>query len=337
MADDSGAWSPRPYNPASVSLTPHRRTGRFDVPTASGADGKSEVRLSRRRLLVGSCAIAARASMVPRLSAQAADIRVLSSSNMRPILAELTALFERTTRRRWSVMIVEAVPVRDRILAGELADVAITQRPLLDDLLANGRLVPGSVVDVARSTVSMVVRAGGPQPDISSVNAFQRSLLSSTSIAYPDPKAGGLAGIYFLRALERLGIAEQMQGKTTLAASGQEACRLVASGTVELGVAQTSTARAAAGVVAIGALPKELGVDIVVSAGIVAGTRELDASRELLTFLTSPAVAAIIRAGGMEPQADARFLINRVLDSAPAPITLIQNWMPEAQKQSPPR
>lgn len=239
--------------------------------------------------------------MVPRLSAQAADIRVLSSSNMRPILAELNALFERTTGRRWSVMIAEAVPVRDRILSGELVDVAITQRPLLDELLAKGRLVPGSVVDVARSTVSLVVRTGSPQPNISSVDAFRRSLLSSTSIAYPDPNAGGLAGIYLIRALEGLGIAEQMRGKTTLVASGQEACRLVASGTVELGVAQTSTARAAAGVVTIGALPKELGVDIVVSAGIVTGVGDLDASRELLMFLTSPAAASVIRAGGMEP------------------------------------
>ena len=126
-------------------------------------------------------------------------------------------------------------------------------------------------------------------------------LLSATSIAYPDPNAGGLAGIYLVSALEGLGIVEQMKAKTTLAASGQEACRLVGSGAAELGVAQTSTARAAEGVETLGTLPKELGIDIVVSAGIVVGTREQEASAELLKFLVSPAALAAIRANEMEP------------------------------------
>ncbi len=230
----------------------------------------------------------------------AVEIKVLSSSNMQPIWAEVAPLFEKTTGHRLFITIVEAVPVKDRIVAGSDADVAITQRQLLDDLLVQRKLAPG-IVDIARSTVSVVVRAGAPKPAVASVEALRASLVAAKSIAYPDPKAGGLAGIYFARALEQLGLADRMRSKTRLADNGQAACRLVSSGEVELGIAQTSTARAAPGVESAGILPRQLGVDIVVSAGIVAGTPQPEASLQLIRFLTSPSVASIIRASGMEP------------------------------------
>lgn len=234
------------------------------------------------------------------LPTSAAEIRVLSSSNMQPILTGITGPFERTTGHKLSITIVEAVPVRDQILKGDLPDIAITQRELLEDLWAAKKLMPG-IVDVARSTVSVVVRGGMPKPDVSSVNALKSSLLSAKSIAYPNPKAGGLAGIYFARALEQLGIADQVRAKTRLASNGQEACQLVSSGDVELGIAQTTTALATRGVESAGTLPKELGVDIVVSVGIVAGTRQQEAALQLVKFLTSETAASIIRERGMEP------------------------------------
>jgi molybdate transport system substrate-binding protein len=247
-----------------------------------------------RAVVISLCAV------IPCLSASAAEIRVLSSSNMQPILTEITGLFERATGHKLSITIAEAVPVRDRVLNGDSPDIVITQRELLDDLWVAKRLTAG-IVDVARSTVSVVVREGMPKPNISSVEALKASLLSAKSIAYPDPKAGGLAGIYFTRALEHLGIADQVRGKTKLANSGQEACRLVSSGASELGIAQTTTARATPGVESAGTLPKELGVDIVVSVGIVVETHQQEASLQLVKFLTSATVVSIIRERGMEP------------------------------------
>lgn len=240
-------------------------------------------------------------SVSGHLRAQSGELRVLSSSNMQPILADLKEPFERATGHRLAVTIAEAVPVRDRILAGEGADVVITQRSLLDDTVAQRKVDPKTVIDIARSTVSVVVKAGAASPDITSVEAFRRALAAAPSLAYPDPKAGGLAGIYLAKAIEEMGMTSQLAPKTTLAASGQEACRLVASGQVTLGVAQTSTARSVAGVAVIGTLPRELGVDIVVGAGIVATTGQRAASETLLGFLKSPAAAAIIRTRGMEP------------------------------------
>ena len=48
------------------------------------------------------------------------------------------------------------------------------------------------------------MRAGAPQPDISSVEAFKRALLDARSIAHT---VHGASGMYVPVLLERLGIA----------------------------------------------------------------------------------------------------------------------------------
>ena len=55
---------------------------------------------------------------------------------------------------------------------------------------------------------------GAAKPDISSADAFKRSMLAARSVTYPDPVGGGASGIYMLEDL----------GHTVLEArSGQEA------------------------------------------------------------------------------------------------------------------
>ena len=75
----------------------------------------------------------------------------------------------------------------------------------------------------------MAARAGAPKPDMSSVDAFKRSLLAAKSIVYADPAKGGASGVYFASVLDRLGIAEQMKPKTILV-PGAQAADIVAKG-----------------------------------------------------------------------------------------------------------
>jgi molybdate transport system substrate-binding protein len=46
---------------------------------------------------------------------------------------------------------------------------------------------------------------GAAKPDISSADAFKRSMLAARSVTYPDPVGGGASGMVDL--LERLGVA----------------------------------------------------------------------------------------------------------------------------------
>ena len=75
-------------------------------------------------------------------------------------------------------------------------DVAILTPEAIDDLAKEGKVVPGTRADLAKTGVGVVVKAGAPLPDISTVDAFKRTLLAAKSVAYIDPKAGGSSGIY---------------------------------------------------------------------------------------------------------------------------------------------
>lgn len=240
------------------------------------------------------------AALDTSVASRAAELKVLATRNMRPILAALVPAFQRDSGHQLGVDYDTAAPVKRRIAAGEAADVVIVLKSLLDDLVNERKVVSGSTRDVARSSVVLTVRAGAPKPDIGSVEAFEKTMFGAASIAFTDPTSGGLSGKYFAAALERLGIANQLKPKIKLVGP-EAASKLVAAGGAQYGVDQLSTALAVNGVSVAGALPKELQTDIVVSAGIVAGAHEADAGSAFIKFLTSPAAAKIIKERGMEP------------------------------------
>src|SRR5215469_12678401 len=72
---------------------------------------------------------------------------------------------------------------------GVPADVVIMSREGLAELLAEGRIVRGSDVDLARVPLGVGVRAGTPHPDISTVNSFKQTLLRAKSIGIQSTSA----------------------------------------------------------------------------------------------------------------------------------------------------
>jgi len=103
--------------------------------------------------------------------------------------------------------------IRNRIARGEPVDVVIIVGDALDGLIKQGRVIPDSRVDVARSGIGMAARKGAPKPDISSLDALKRTLLQAKSIAYSD----GASGIYLSTVLvKRFGIADEIKDKSRM-------------------------------------------------------------------------------------------------------------------------
>src|SRR5208282_3143084 len=75
---------------------------------------------------------------------------------------------------------------------GVPADMVIMSREGLDELIAGGRIVAGTDVDLAKTPLGVAVRAGAPKPDIGTVDAFRQTLLNAKSIVVP----GSTTGIY---------------------------------------------------------------------------------------------------------------------------------------------
>jgi molybdate transport system substrate-binding protein len=148
--------------------------------------------------------------------ANAAEIRVLSSVALTSALDELAPVFERTAGNKLVIEYGVAAQLKERFLAGAAADVLILTRQLMDDLRQQGKVTTGSLKNVGGTAVAVAVRSGAPKPDISSVDAFKRALVSVKSVVYADPAKGGASGVYFARIVDRLGLTEQLKAKTIL-------------------------------------------------------------------------------------------------------------------------
>jgi molybdate transport system substrate-binding protein len=219
---------------------------------------------------------------------------------LHPAIDALIPDFEKSSGHKVTVAYGTAGAVADRVQKGEAADIVISSVPMIDRLQAQGKAVAGDRVIIAKVGVGAFVRKGAAKPDISSADAFKRSMLAARSIAYPDPAGGGASGIYVASLLERLGIAGDMKPKTKLLPPTQVLYASVASGEVEIGFNQISEILAQPTVELAGPLPPAIQNYTQFAPAIVTGSSQTDAGRALIAFLSSPAAQAILKTKGFE-------------------------------------
>jgi molybdate transport system substrate-binding protein len=232
--------------------------------------------------------------ILPPAAAQAAEIKVMYPPPLRTMLSELIPQFERASGHKLAITYESSWLLVERIRKGEATDVAFLTARQADDLIREGKLARR--VDVVSSSIGLAVRAGAPNPDLGSVEAFKRTLLAAKSFARNE---GADSGIFMSGLLERLGLAEAMKPKTTLVRQGFVA-ELVAKGEVELGAQQMPELMAIAGVDAT-PLPPEIQHTIVFCAVLPAAPQSPSAVDELVKFVTSPAAMTVIKAKGLTP------------------------------------
>ena len=234
-------------------------------------------------------------------SIKAADIKVISGGAFKQVLNALAAQYETASGNKLDLTYRTVGQHLKLIESGEETfDVAVLTPEAIDGLIKNGKVVAGSRADLARTGVGVVVKAGAPLPDISSVEAFRRTLLAAKSVAYIDPAAGGSSGIYVGKLLERLGIAAAVNAKAKLIHGGAVADH-IAAGEAEIGVHQISEILAVKGAVLVGPLPADIQNFTVYAAGI--GTAAKHGAGALVKFLAGPHAGPIIKAKGMESAA----------------------------------
>jgi molybdate transport system substrate-binding protein len=236
----------------------------------------------------------------------AAELHVMISAGFYGVYSELGPAFERasghrlvTTRGPSMGDSPEAIPTR--LARGEAADMVIMDGGAIDELSRRELLGAGSKVDLARSLIGMVVRAGAPKPDISSVEALRNTLLGAKSIAYSDSGSG----TYLSTTLfPKLGIAEQIAGKTRKVRgppSGEPVAAVVARGEVEIGFQQVAELIHVSGITFVGIIPTEVQPTTFFAGALTRTAQQPDAARALIRFLASPAAAPAISKAGLTP------------------------------------
>jgi molybdate transport system substrate-binding protein len=228
-------------------------------------------------------------------------LKVFSSIAVRGVLETLVPGFEAAHGVRLDIGWNTAPALVKRLEGGETADVLILNRPGMDTVIRDGRVLAGSEVTLASSATALAIRAGESRPDISTVDALKRTLLAARTISYTDPAAGGASGIYFAKLIERLGIAQEINAKTTFPPPGGLVGHLLVSGAVDLAVQQSPELLEVAGVEILGTLPGDLHMVTTFVAGIEVSSAEVTTAKALIDMLAAPSTAALFRERGLDP------------------------------------
>src|SRR5438309_3580911 len=222
------------------------------------------------------------------------ELRVLSGGAAKSLVDPLAASF------KGGVVKVDYQPMGrlvESLAQGAEVDMVIVTEETLPRLEKEGRVHRGAK-PIARVGIGVAVNEKAPTPDISTVEAFRRTLLAAKSVVYIDPKVG-TSGKHVAEMLERLGIAAEVNAKARLAQGGY-IVEPVGRGEIELGIHQISEILPVKGVKLVGPLPPELQKYTTYVAAPVAQSRLV---LDFIDYLTGPeARASLGQAGYTAPQ-----------------------------------
>jgi molybdate transport system substrate-binding protein len=231
--------------------------------------------------------------------AHSADITLLGPVSLRAVLPTLLPQFEQPSGHKVTVGYATLGAITKRLVEGEAVDVVMVSPEQNEELQKQGKLLAGSRAEIARVGFTVFVKKGSPKPDIGSVDALKRTMLTAKSIALGDPAAGGGAGVYTAGLMQRLGLTEEIRARTKLVRSGTEVAEAVAKGETEIGIGVASDAAIVPGLDAFPLPPGAQSYSVYV-AGINSSSKRVDAAKALIAFLTSPAVKQALTASGFE-------------------------------------
>jgi len=226
------------------------------------------------------------------------DIQLLSAASMQTVFKEVLPDFERSTGNKVTVRYSTMGAITGRVAGGERADLVISSPASISSLVAQGKIKPGSEIQIAKTGVGAVVPEGTPAPRIESADDFTRALLAAKVVVYANPAGGGAAGIHIARLIEKLGLTEQLKAKTVYGAGGDVAEVTVAQGRGALGLTQVSEIVGKPGMQFV-PLPEALQNYTGFVAGIPADAKPSAATSALLAYLRTPAAAAVMNEKGM--------------------------------------
>ena len=232
------------------------------------------------------------------LAAQDTDIHILCSNGIKAAVEKLLPEYERTTGRHMAVRYGASAGFKTAIEGGEPFDLVIVTSPIIAELTKEGKVAPGTAVEIATTGVGIAVRAGAPKPDVSTPDGIKKTLLNAKSIGYVKNGAGTAA---ILNLINHLGISDQVASKTALQSGADESMANVAAGHVDLAFALISEIRPVPGVQMAGVFPPEFQISIVMTAGTSSSTKNRPIVDQIVKSLTSAAAAPTIKASGLDP------------------------------------
>ena len=244
-------------------------------------------------------ALAASVAMVTSMSASAAEIHVMSGGAPKEVFALLAPKFEQQTGNKVKFTYAVITELREKIGAGEKADVLVLPTAVLDSLAKDGkvRATFGTV------GISVAVREGALRPDISSKEKFRDAMLAARSVVHATPGKTP-SGTHMGKVMEELGIADAMAKKVIHKPALDGGVQLVAAGQADIGIYPASEVAAVKGLTIVGPLPADINLEIVYGAAATADSTAPNAAVAFVKFMAAPENRPVWKKAGFEPPSD---------------------------------
>jgi molybdate transport system substrate-binding protein len=237
-----------------------------------------------------------------RAVAQQADLQVVATFGMQGAMEKILPEYKRVTGQNVRIDFEESAVIRQEIASGKLFDLAILVPQVIDDLTKSGQIKAGTRTDIAKTSLGIGVRSGGPRGNVGTPEAVREALLSARSITFSKV---GSATPKIEKMIESLGIASVINPRIVRTETGRPA-DAVGSGQIDLVIAPAGAIVSVPGVDFLGLLPTEFQDSVVMTAGISTRSERPDRAKALVEFIRGSKGSAILRLSGMEPAKTSR-------------------------------
>ena len=226
----------------------------------------------------------------------------MSGGAPKEVFALLTPRFEQQTGHQVRFTYAVITALRDRLAAGEAADVLVLPAPVLDGLAKDGKVRADGRAVFGTVGISVVVRQGAPRPDISTKEKFRDAMLAARAIVHATPGQTP-SGTHMGKVMEDLGIGGEISKKVIHKPALDGGVQLVAAGEADIGIYPASEVAGVDGLTVVGSLPPGLDLAIVYGAAVSADSAAPGGAAAFVRFMAAVENRAAWKQAGFAPPA----------------------------------
>jgi molybdate transport system substrate-binding protein len=230
----------------------------------------------------------------------ASEIYVMSGGAPKEVFSVLVPRFEQQTGKKIKLEYAVITVLRQKIATGEQADVFVMPVPALDGLEKEGKVQNEGRRTFGTVGVSVIVKEGAREPDISSEQKFKAAMLAAHSIVQATPGQTP-SGDHMAKVMNQLGITSEIKDKVIFRPALDGGAQLVAPGEAEIGIYPTSEVAHVKGIKIVGTLPRGIGLDTVYGGATAAASEKKDPANAFVSFIAALENRAVWKEAGFVP------------------------------------